>query len=74
MDFQIRDLSKEVIGKDTVLRRVRASGLEDAFILECSTQRDKLKHYYVTAYMLSGQKLLRTDGQEFSTVDDLADT
>jgi len=50
-----------------------AAGLEDAFIHECSTKRDILKHYYLTAYMLSGQKLLRIDGQEFRTVGELAE-
>jgi serine/threonine protein kinase len=50
-----------------------AKSLEDGFSLECKTERGKICHLYIMAYMLSGQKLFRTDGHDFRTVNELAD-
>jgi serine/threonine protein kinase len=48
-------------------------GLEDGYVLNCPTASDKLLHYYLVAYMLSGQKLLRIDKLDFRTVGELAE-
>jgi len=48
------------------------TGLEGAWIHECSSERDKLLHLYTVGYMLSGQKLLHIDNLDFRTVGELS--
>lgn len=47
-------------------------GLEDGHRM-ADTQRTKKKNLYLMAYMLSGQKLMHFEGNEFRTVGELAD-
>lgn len=49
-----------------------AAAIEDSFELEKSNGTDKLRTYYLMAYMLSGQKLLLLNGEQFRTVGELA--
>ena len=49
-----------------------AAAIEDSFELEKINGTDRLRTYYLMAYILSGQKLLLLDGQQFRTVGELA--
>lgn len=46
-------------------------GLESAHRTYGKKSRDKLMNYYMMAYMLSGQKLMHTNGTDFRTVGEL---
>lgn len=49
-----------------------ATAIEDSYELEKANGTDKLRTYYLMAYMLSGQKLLLLNGEQFRTVGELA--
>ena len=49
-----------------------AAAIEDSYELEKANGTDKLRTYYLMAYMLSGQKLLLLNGEQFRTVGELA--
>lgn len=57
--------------KNEKLKRV-AESIEDSYALEVNNGGDLLRTYYMMAYMLSGQKLLLLDGEQFRTVGELA--
>ena len=49
-----------------------AAAIEDSYALEQISRTGKRRTYYLMAYMLSGQKLLLLDGEQFRTVGELA--
>jgi len=49
-----------------------AAAIEDSYELEKSNGTDMRRTYYLMAYMLSGQKLLLLNGEQFRTVGELA--
>lgn len=49
-----------------------AAAIEESYQLEINEQTDLVRTFYLTAYTLSGQKLLNVDGKQFRTVGELA--
>lgn len=45
-------------------------GLEDRYKMS-DTRQDRTKSFYLMAYMLSGQKIMQLNGEEFQTVEEL---
>ena len=46
-------------------------GLESNHRIFSNNPKDKLLNYYLTAYMLSGKKILYVNGMKFNTIDEL---
>lgn len=57
--------------KNEALKKA-AAAIEESYQLELNEHTDLRKTFYLTAYTLSGQKLLNIDGQQFRTVGELA--
>ena len=53
------------------LRRA-AAAIEDSYQLERSSGTDMRRTFYLMAYSLSGQRVLKLDGEQFRTVGELA--
>ena len=66
-------LSTYVISKEPQNKKMIAAvrGLETAHSVRRLSRSDKLRNYYMMAYMLSGQKLMRLGRQDFRTVGEL---
>jgi serine/threonine protein kinase len=72
-------LQNEVITRATAIffpqneeLKTSAKALEAMYRTESRTRRDRMKIYYLMAYLLSGQRVLYMDKKMFGTADELA--
>lgn len=47
-------------------------GLESSYCFLGKTEEDRIKVYYLMAYMLSGKKILKVSNRQFKSIDDVA--
>lgn len=71
--FRERIMSQYVAMKEPEKTEMVAAveGLETTYRASSNNSREKRVVLYLTAYMLSGQRILYLDGQEFHTLDEL---
>lgn len=71
--YRERIMSRYVAMKEPEKTEMVAAleGLETTYRASSNNSREKRVVLYLTAYMLSGQRILYLDGQEFHTLDEL---